>query len=127
VQADPGEAAALTDAEHGLMGRDTGLLLDPLPLAVDGAVDDRAGGGRVAGGVVGVVLAVSGAALAQGRADRCAQVTDHRHGGLLHGEAVGGAWRSPEWGRDVYVRKAGGTAGIAVTAFATDRQETQKT
>src|ERR1044072_8142968 len=62
------------------------VVADPLPVAVDGAVDDRAVDRRVAGGVV--VAGALGAA--QGRGDGCAQGTDNRHDGILHGPAVSG-------------------------------------
>jgi hypothetical protein len=97
VQADPGEAAALAHPQHRLVRGLAGRALHPLPVAVDRAVDDGAGDGRVAGGVV---RAVRGVALAHGRADRGTQVTDHRHGWLLHGEAVG-EWRGTARNGDV--------------------------
>lgn len=96
VQADPGEAALLAHLEHRLVRRAAGAGLHAPSVAVDRAVDDRAGGGRVTGGVVTVV---QGVALTQGRAHGGAQVADHRHGWLLHGGPSSGTWNSPEWGR----------------------------
>ncbi|GAA3046489.1 hypothetical protein GCM10020000_28060 [Streptomyces olivoverticillatus] len=80
VQADPGEAALAADTPHGLGGAD--VVAGPLAVAVDGAVHDGAVGGRGAGGVVAAAL--DGHA-AQGGAYGGTQITDHRHGWLLHG------------------------------------------
>lgn len=81
VQADPHEARVPAHQAHRLLRGERALGLHTAAVAVDGAVDDRGGRRRVAGGVVrgAALLAQRGT----GGTDHGTQVADHRHGGLL--------------------------------------------